>query len=1312
MAEKVRQSHRVLRVFVSSTFRDMQDERDELVKRVFPALRELCESRGVVWGEVDLRWGITSEQAAEGQVLPICLAEIRDCRPYFLGLLGERYGWVPEYVDPALIEQEPWLADHFGRSVTELEIIEGVLGNPDMAEHAYFYFRDPVYSSRNEAFTETVDPLEVEHLGSEKALERAEARRARLVALKDQIRSSGFAVKENFLDPRSLGDLVLADLTDLVDRLFPAGSEPSPTERERGLHDVFARRRATVYIARPECFERLADFVSGTGLPLVVVGESGVGKSALLASWALRWRERHAQAVFADDSAAVFVVMHFVAASPASADWAGMLRRIMAELNDHFELGLEIPDEAEALRRAFADSLSRAAAKGKVVLAIDALNQLDDKDGAVDLIWLPPVIPDNVRLVLSTLPGPAQDELTRRGWPTLQVEPLRVAERQKLISSYLYDEYRKTLAPEFSERVANAPQSANPLFLRTMLEELRLFGEHETLQERLNTLLSATDVPALYELVLQRFESDYERDRTGLVQEAMTLIWAARYGLAEAELLQVLGAGENPLPHGIWSPLYLASKSMLVNHDGLLGFAHDYAHVAIEKRYLPDDAAKAGVRLRLADYFALGRQLASRKLQEVPWQLGQARAWPKLSRLLAQPWCVTALWDMAPYDLRNYWVQIETNSTLRMVDAYASLEDAPRDTDLAVLDAVASLLADMGHLTQALRLRQRVTQRARESGDLDKLRYSLGHQAAILIKRGDLDGALALLTEEEGICRELGNRSGMSGNLNGQAQILTMRGDLDVAMELLTEQEGICREFSDANGLSSALGCQAVIRDKQGHLDSAVALYHEEERICRALGNRDGLQASLGNQGLILKKQADLDGAMARYKEQEQICREIGNRFELQISLGNQGLTLYSRGDLDGAMALFNEQDRICRELGNPDGLQTSLGNQAAVRYTRGDLDAALALYREQTRICRELGNPDDLERSLRNQGVILDESGDLEGAMRLRAEQEQVSRELGKLDELQLSLANQAAARYARGDLDAAMALMKEQGRICRELGNRDGLQISLGNQAVILYERGDLNGALTLHTEQEELCRELESPDALLECLAAQAAILNQLGDLNRAMARYKEQERICRELDNREGLVSALAKQAAMLSDQAGAWYAGGGIGEALWLHQQQEEIYRELGDRQGLLRCLTNQAVILKACDQPDEALAVYKEQERICREIGDQDGLQDALHGQGLIFKGRGDLDGALALYTESERICRELGNREGLQRNLGNRSLILYERDDLDGAMALMQEQERICRETGNQSGLKNSLDNQAFVLQARREASPPPKQE
>jgi hypothetical protein len=102
----------VIRVFVSSTFLDMQEERELLIKQVFPELRRVCAERFVSFTEVDLRWGITEEQQAEGKVLPICLEEIHRSRLYFIGLLGERYGWIPDTVPPEVMAREPWLREH------------------------------------------------------------------------------------------------------------------------------------------------------------------------------------------------------------------------------------------------------------------------------------------------------------------------------------------------------------------------------------------------------------------------------------------------------------------------------------------------------------------------------------------------------------------------------------------------------------------------------------------------------------------------------------------------------------------------------------------------------------------------------------------------------------------------------------------------------------------------------------------------------------------------------------------------------------------------------------------------------------------------------------------------------------------------------------------------------------------------------------------------------------------------------------------------------------------------------------------------
>ena len=111
----------------------MHAERDHLVKVVFPALRERLEKHRVHLIDIDLRWGVTREQAENDQVLDLCLQQIDECRPFFLGILGERYGWVPTRYPADALKKYGWIQHHTGKSVTELEILHGVLQKPAWA---------------------------------------------------------------------------------------------------------------------------------------------------------------------------------------------------------------------------------------------------------------------------------------------------------------------------------------------------------------------------------------------------------------------------------------------------------------------------------------------------------------------------------------------------------------------------------------------------------------------------------------------------------------------------------------------------------------------------------------------------------------------------------------------------------------------------------------------------------------------------------------------------------------------------------------------------------------------------------------------------------------------------------------------------------------------------------------------------------------------------------------------------------------------------------------------------------------------------
>ena len=134
-------------IFVSSTFRDMHEERDILHERVMPELNEYAAGYGESVSFCDLRWGVNTEdlESEEGsrKVLSVCLDEIDRCRPYMLVILGERYGWIPEPETMLAAEEgrEGLDPDDLEKSVTALEIEYGALRGKGQLSRTLFYFR-------------------------------------------------------------------------------------------------------------------------------------------------------------------------------------------------------------------------------------------------------------------------------------------------------------------------------------------------------------------------------------------------------------------------------------------------------------------------------------------------------------------------------------------------------------------------------------------------------------------------------------------------------------------------------------------------------------------------------------------------------------------------------------------------------------------------------------------------------------------------------------------------------------------------------------------------------------------------------------------------------------------------------------------------------------------------------------------------------------------------------------------------------------------------------------------------------------------
>ncbi|XP_067414587.1 telomerase protein component 1-like [Emydura macquarii macquarii] len=544
---------RSLRIFISSPVRDMWGERDVLTRAVLPALRARLAPWRLALHEVDLRWGVTQQEARQERQLELCLSEVARSQ-LFVGILGERYGYVPrEYTLPDAPPYE-WVKSYpQGRSITELEAAQFLSGqqDPGSAVPAFFYLREPDFlGSVPEAWR------------GDFAAE-SEAARCQGEALKQHLRQhpgasirsyncrwGGVAGGHPYVEGlEDFGARVLEDLWGALQRHFlqaepvPPGGEEEDKEGQE-LQAAFQDSQQGRFCARAQLLGALAERVRkgrpprrgvGGGL-YVVTGQPGDGKTVFMAALA---RE-----LSAHPPDQCLVVTHFAGAGPGQASARAVLGQVCARLA-HL-LGQPAPPPASyrglvarlvGLLAAVAGSLRGTQ---RLAVLLDGADQIHGDGGHLVCDWLPPRLPPRVSLVLCVAEGAELLGSLRRRPDMLLIPlgPLDPAARAALLRAELAPYGKRLDESAFNDqmRLVLVKRGARqPLYLTLLTQDLRSFTCYEKVSERIQAL--PPSLPALLQHLLGCLEEEHGAEPVAVAAAAL---WASRDGLLERDLLSLL----------------------------------------------------------------------------------------------------------------------------------------------------------------------------------------------------------------------------------------------------------------------------------------------------------------------------------------------------------------------------------------------------------------------------------------------------------------------------------------------------------------------------------------------------------------------------------------------------------------------------------------------------------------------------------------------------------------------------------------------------------------------------------------------------
>ena len=537
---------RVVRIFVSSTFLDLQKERRDLMNEIIPEVNNLVAEKNFIIQEVDLRWGVTKEEAASNKVILRCLEEVSRC-DYFLCILGERYGTTFDCYPKSPNSEFSWLQNEAsGLSMTHLEVI-----------HALFHADKNKLPAKNIMVLYNETGLRDERVGTI----------VRMIQSHHQYEEEIYlASYSNTCQDLSFTTTAIKALKEVVVKEILNDDSKGHSDDE--MHNSYLEQQALLFVGREKLANSLVTAVQ-RGQIIMVTGPVGTGKSALTAK---------ALTMLPGDSR-VNDFHHIVKLNASSKDLSVLLNRLCFHLSKI--LNEELEDHFEPISTLWGQ-IAKCETPFKILIdGCDELLQSHDL-----FSWLPDKIPKNITLIFTTSStGQWSTYLNKKysSLNTFSVSKLSASEKVQVTKEMLAAYGKKLEEKGFNSQLSlllSKREANNPLYIDLCINQLRLNAIFENLTECIQELPQTTE--ELYVKILK-----FTVQEVYVVgDKLLAYLYCSRNGISESDMLHFLQLK----PLALSNLLYHLKLFIHVDQStGIMSLANQFARKVVQRNCLNDE---------------------------------------------------------------------------------------------------------------------------------------------------------------------------------------------------------------------------------------------------------------------------------------------------------------------------------------------------------------------------------------------------------------------------------------------------------------------------------------------------------------------------------------------------------------------------------------------------------------------------------------------------------------------------------------------------------------------------------------------------
>ncbi len=913
-------------------------------------------------------------------------------------------------------------------------------------------------------------------------------------------------ISENYL--KKLEEDVFKYLSDIIISEMEKYENIPELEEEISNQNEFRKTKCNNFTGRYKTIKKIEDYIkNGKKKPLIIYGDSGIGKTSLMAYTSKKFEMEYKDAE---------IIYRSIGATYKSSELSSLLYSLCNQISKCYNDNIDnLSFEYDMLVETFRKKIRLATKKKPLIILLDGLNNLVDLYDIFQLGWIPQKLPNNVSFIVTT----TSQEYNRfmkeffTAADSIELKNMSVPECNDLFGTLLEKESRTLTKYQKKEILSKIRENSSPLFVNLVFEESKRWKSY-TPNEK---IIIGNNIKNIIENTFNQLSKKTKHGPI-LTSKVLSYIYTSKYGLSEDEMLGILSKDSEVLdeikksskyfsnitrvPYILWSKLYFDLKpylsKIMINETTILSFFHDKIREVVNYKYLWDSEKINEIHLNISEYFKI-QPLNARNVDELAYNLYNA----SLDELYNSIKDLSFLYELSMVNEENvifYWKEIENNTNYRAKNTYEKYLNNPSKYPFDSIRLLARFFDNNLNLKESYSLYDFLIKESKKK-KISILNSLLGDLGRVLLNLGEYKKTLNILDEKIKMDLDKNNKIELGSTFLMIGNVYQKQGFYEKAEEYYNKAEKIFLEEKNYWWIQIILGNKGLLLSSKGKFEEASDFHIKEEEICEKYGYDYHFAISKLNQGLIFKELGKFEDAIEIFDDIENKFLELGFKKDLAITYINKAKILRKWGNLLYALELLDNALNLLNST-NIDKKVDALTQKGLIYSDIKCYHCSIKFHKMTENICRNYGLIIKLNNSLLNQATIFRHQKKYDKAEKIHEEVKENIKYIDSDNDKALALFELGNLYGEIGKLDSAIKVFDQAKRIFEDIPNYNGQGICLTNKARAYEnkyrEKGEINylyEALEFLDEAEKMFIKINDNKNLEICLGNKKAISHLL-------------------------------------------------------------------------------------------------------------------------------------------------------------------------------------------------------------------------